>query len=349
VLYHRHQDKILISHSEKAKADDEKNINQLYKDIMNGGLRKRRGGDAFDVSDSEDEVEQRRRKRRMEFQKMTKALISDERIGKIAQNPKQAAFFHTLADHFEDPEYEFLDAPEMDVDGEASQSQSDEAKEGEISVPDSQTVDAAAPINPLKRKSTDSQEKENRPPPHMRRTVLPDNMSRKPMTLADVQHSVQELLDDNRIVVPDSQYSDSDSELEIVPSETTSRKPIIDRLSMSRTASNSESAVDSNLAFVAPAAGVHQPGFRVPSLVRRATSNLSAVSTSTSGVSTPVEGTVVRRGGTGRSNIHAQAREAERRAALEKVEKKRKETLKKKVGKARGQRSVLRCLDGGFE
>jgi mediator of replication checkpoint protein 1 len=339
--------------SEKAKVDDEKNINKLYKDLMNGGLRKRAGGDAFDLSDSEDEAEQRRRKRRMEHAQMTRALLADEKVGKLAQNPKQAAFFRTLADHFEDPEYEFLDAPEMQMDAETSQSQSDEGKESQgqtdVTVPDSQTADVAVPINPLKRKSSDFQEKENRPPPHLRRTVAADNISRKPMTVADVQHSVAELLDDPRVMVPDSQLSDSESDLEVEPPKPTSRKPIIDRLGISRAASTSEKDAGRHLAFHAPAAGVGQPGFRVPSLVRRATSNFSSVSTSSSGTTTPLEGSGVRRGGTGRSNIHAQAREAERRAALEKVEKQRKDTLKKKVGKARGQRSVLGCLDGGFE
>lgn len=320
---------------------------------MNGGLRKRRAGDAFDMSDSEDEAEQRRRRKQMQFKQMTKALVSDERIGKIAQNPKQAAFFKTLADHTEDPEYDFLNAPEMEVDMEASQSQSqsDEGKEGqdstEMTVPDSQPVDTPALVNPLKRKATNSQEKENRPPPHLRRTAASDNMSRKPMTIADVQHSVSELLDDPRVLVPASQYSESESELEIEPAKPIRRKAIIDRLSLSRTASLSESNANGNMAFHGPTAGAHQPGFRVPTLIRRATSN-STVSTSSSGTTTPVEGSV-RRGGTGRSNIHAQAREAERRAALDKVEKKRKESLKKKVGKARGQRSVLGCLDGGFE
>lgn len=320
---------------------------------MNGNLRKRAGGDAFNLSDSEDEAEQRRRKRRMEHAQMTRALLADERVGKLAQNPKQAAFFRTLADHFEDPEYEFLDAPEMLMDAETSQSQSiegtDSQDQTDVTVPDSQPIEAVAPINPLKRKSGDSQEKENRPPPHLRRTAAADNISRKPMTVADVQHSVAELLEDPRIMVPDSQLSDSESDLEVEPPQPKSKKAIIDRLGMSRAGSMADKDAGNHVAFYAPTAGAGLPGFRVPSLVRRATSNLSTVSTSTSGASTPIEGSGVRRGGTGRSNIHAQAREAERRAALEKVEKQRKETLKKKVGKARGKRSVLGHLDGGFE
>ncbi|KAF2193804.1 hypothetical protein K469DRAFT_551309 [Zopfia rhizophila CBS 207.26] len=346
--------KIAAYYAERAKADDEKNINQLYKDVMNGGFRKRRGGDAFDMSDSEDEVEQRRRKKQMEFQKMRKALLADEKLGKIAQNPKQQAFFRSLEDYDDDPDFGFLNAPDIDMEMEADTSQSNGSQEGnaDITVPDSQESSIKmAPVNPLKRKAADSQEKENRPPPHLRRTAPADNLTRKPITIADVQHSVSELLDDPHFV-PESQYSEPESEDEAsIPVKPVSRKPIIDRLSLSRTASiGSNADAASNMAFHAPSAGAHQPGFRVPSLIRRATSNFSTTtSASSSGANTPVEGSGVRRGGTGRSNIHAQAREAERRAALEKSEARRKASLKKKVGAARGKRSVLGCLDGGFE
>jgi mediator of replication checkpoint protein 1 len=351
--------------SEKAKKEDEQNLNQLYKDVMNGGLRKRHAAGAFDVSDSEDESEQRRRKKQAQFRQMTKALISDEKIASVANNPKKSAFFNTLADHFEDPEYDldFLETPAMGLDNEdvsQSQSQPEEGQEGqdrttEPTIPDSQIASTTAVINPLKRKSSDSQEKENRPPPHLRRTAASDTFIRKPITIADIQHSVSELLDDPRVVVPDSQFSDSESELEIEDApaaiKAAARKPraVIDRLTLSRTASIevNDAAAAGNMAFHAPGAGAHQPGFKVPSLIRRATSNLSLVSTTSSGTSTPTEGP--RRGGGARSNIHAQAREAERRAAVEKVERRRKEHLKKKVGIARGKRSVLGCLDGGFE
>jgi mediator of replication checkpoint protein 1 len=60
-------------------------MNELYKNVMNGGLRRRAGGrDGFDMSDSEDEDDIRLRKKRAEFQKMNKALLADERIGDIA-------------------------------------------------------------------------------------------------------------------------------------------------------------------------------------------------------------------------------------------------------------------------
>ncbi|KAH6633592.1 MRC1-like domain-containing protein [Boeremia exigua] len=349
---------IAAFYADKDKKDDEKNINQLYKDLMNGGLRKRAGRDAFDMSDSEDEAEMRQRRKRADFARMQKALLSDENIGKIAENPKQQAFFKTLADFADDADYEFLEMPEpKSIYAEDSQSQSQQPQEGvdseaEMVVPDSQTDSVnMPPPNPLKRKSPTSSQKENRPPPNMRRTD--NDLTRRPITLADVQNSVSELLEDSRVMVPDSQYaSDSDSDLEIVDKPV--RKAVVDRLTLSRQSTIDESQDSAGgMAFHAPSRGAAVPGFRVPSLIRQATSNLSAVSerSDSQRTSQSSEGGV-RRGGTGRSNIHAQAREAERRALLEKKEKRRKEVLKKKVDGARkkgGMRSVLGDLSGGFE
>ncbi|KAJ4309235.1 hypothetical protein N0V94_009025, partial [Neodidymelliopsis sp. IMI 364377] len=271
-------------YADKSKKDDEKNINQLYKDIMNGGLRKRAGRDAFDMSDSEDEAEMKQRKKRADFARMQKALMSDENIGKIAENPKQQAFFKTLADFADDADYDFLEMPEpKSIFAEDSQSQSQsqvpEGEDVDMVVPDSQAADTAAmpaPPNPLKRKSPSSSQKENRPPPNQRRTDNTNNLARRPITLADVQHSVSELLEDSRIVVPDSQYtSDSDSDLEITEVPARRSTTIIDRLSLSRQSSTLDSSqppTDGSMAFHAPTRGSAIPGFRVPSLIRQATS-----------------------------------------------------------------------------
>ncbi|KAL5118845.1 hypothetical protein ACEQ8H_003167 [Pleosporales sp. CAS-2024a] len=347
--------------AEKAKKEDEKNINELYKNVMNGGLRRRAGGrDGFDMSDSEDEEDMRLRKKRAEFQKMNRALLADERIGNIAKDQKKQAFFHTLADFADEGEYEFLDMPaELGSNMEQSQSQDDGQRQGEgaenVTIPDSQRLGAesmSASDNPLKRKSPSDSQKENRPPPHLRRTAASDNIRRKPVTLADVQNSVSELLEDSRIMVPDSQYSESEDDDESTVPNVASRKIVVDRLSMSRTRSMSEARLENgNMAFHAPSRSNAAPGFRVPSLLRQATSNLSATwdSRRSSGTGVPAES--VRRGGTGKSNIHAQAREAERRLLLEKKESKRKEALRKKVhaGRKQGMRSLLGDLAGGFE
>ncbi|KAF2493462.1 hypothetical protein BU16DRAFT_583558 [Lophium mytilinum] len=343
--------KIAAFFAEKSRADDEKALDKLYKDVHNGGLRRKRGND-FDLSDAEDEEEERRRRRQLEYKKMKQALYADEKVGAIAQNPKKAAFLRALEDFDDDADNDYLlDGPDFDIEIDASQSEA-------ISVPDSQQAeganDAAAPPNPLKRKHapTDSLEKENRPPPNLRRTGAVDD-ARKPTSLADIRESVSFLIDEPHSI-PESQFSASESEdEEDTTRDTRTSRPIIDRLTLSRSNSAAE-ATSGAMAFHAPTTGSH-PGFRVPSLIRRATSNLSAKgstlsSTTSSGASTPVEAPQgVRRGGSGKSNIHYQAREAERRTALEKSDKRRRESIRKKAVKGRRGLSALAGLDSGFE
>lgn len=345
-------------YADASKKDDARNIAELYKKIRNGGLRRNVGGAGFDVSDSEDEAEMRQRKKRAAFQQQTRALLADDRVKALHEDQKKQAFFKSLADFADEGDYDFLDLPaEMGIDVPDSQSQETPREDDDMNevIPDSQTthfVAMPAPFNPLKRKSPESSQKENRPPPNMRRTAAPDSLVRKPMTLADVQNSVSELLDDPRVIIPDSQFSDSEDDGAALP-KAASRKPIVDRLSLSRQSTMEEGAAggDGHMAFHAPSRSAAIPGFRVPSLIRQATSNLSTTSQRSSGAGTPTEG--VRRGGTGKSNIHAQAREAERRALLERKEGKRKEALRKKVEggrkRAGGMRSVLGDLGGGFE
>ncbi|KAG9187423.1 hypothetical protein G6011_05294 [Alternaria panax] len=342
---------IAAFYADKTKKDDEKQLAELYKKMQRkGGLRRAGGYDGFDMSDSEDEDELRQRKKRAAFQKQTNALLQDQKVKALADDDKKKAFFNTLADFADEGEYDYLNMPEKEMNTDDSQSQ-ENIQDDDIAVPDSQAESqhVSTPNSPLKRKSQDSQ-KENRPPPHMRRTTASDSLARKPLTADDVKHSISELIEDPRIVIPDSQLSDGedDQEYAFVPA---SRKPTIDRLSLSRRSTVKESVGgDSNLAFHASSRATATPGFRVPSLIRQATSNLSVSSERSAGSSAPKE-SGVRRGGTGRSNIHAQAREAERRALLEKKEGKRKEALRKKVegGRKQGMRSVLGDLGGGFE
>lgn len=314
------------------------------------------------MSDSEDELEMRRRKKQREFDQMFRALKADEVIGKMAENPKRKAFFDTLMDHSDDSDLEFLDHPEDPAANEASQSddekqdqnQTSAPAEKEVSIPDSQASEASKPS--VKGKPPTTLGKENRPPAHMRRTAAPDALTRRPISAADIKDSVAELLDDPRdVLVPDSQYmslSDSDDDATpttLPPRVVTNRLSRTPSVQSNSTTTSTTTAGSSNMAFQHPSAPT---AFRVPSLIRRATSNLSAASersSSTTGSAAVGKGDAVRRGGTGKSNIHAQAREAERRKVLEKTERRRAETLKKKVGRARGERSVLSGLGGGFE
>ncbi|KAF7452537.1 mrc1 domain-containing protein [Pyrenophora tritici-repentis] len=276
---------IAAFYADKTKKDDEKQLAELYKKMKSkGGLRRNGGYDGFDMSDSEDEAELRQRKKRADFQKQTNALLQDQKVKALADDEKKKAFFNTLADFADEDEYDYLNMPEKETDMDMSDSQSQSQNQSnDIPIPDSQVGDSqnlSAPNSPFKRKSTDLQ-KENRPPPHMRPTAALDTLARKPMTVDDVKHSISELIEDPRIVIPDSQLSDAeddDNDDDLQTSRTTARKPIIDRLSLSRqsTVEESVSANSTALAFHAPSrSSAGTPGFRVPSLIRQATSNLS--------------------------------------------------------------------------
>lgn len=75
--------KIAQLYADKERAEDEKNLNKLYKDITTGGLRRKRGMDLGDLSDSDEEADERLRERQIKNQRMRDALLKDEKIGKI--------------------------------------------------------------------------------------------------------------------------------------------------------------------------------------------------------------------------------------------------------------------------
>jgi mediator of replication checkpoint protein 1 len=195
-----------------------------------------------------------------------------------------------------------------------------------------------------------------------------DETSKRAKTLAEIREAVSFLIDEP--LVPDSQvsgseagsdYEDEDEDeasddgkdrIENVITTTrvrrqttilrTVRPSIINRLSMTRTHSEDDIA-SGPLAFHAPIAGSTSGGFKVPSLLRRATTNLSTTSNTSSGTTTPSAGGAesgIRRGGSKKSNIHYQAREAERKKVVDASERRRKEEVKKTV-LGTGRQSIL--------
>ncbi|KAF2840133.1 hypothetical protein M501DRAFT_677221 [Patellaria atrata CBS 101060] len=313
-------------YAQKELADEEKGVEKLYKDITNGVLRRKRAGD-FDISDDEeDQAQERLRRKQREFAKMRKALLADENLEKIATNPKKQAFLRAIEDRdSEDEDFDFLEEP---------------AEESISSVPDSQeaqpesnntTKASNAPksppttiptANPLKRKAITTND-ENRPPGPLRRT---GNPIKRPATLAEIRESVSFLIEDPAAMVPESQYSDaSDDEVPSLLERRTSKPPVVDRLTLSRQNSLSSASSESTEAMAFHNTSHAAAGFKIPSLLRRATSNLSAANANgnANGVSVR-EGSMisaqeagVRRGGSKRSNIHFQAREAERMKGVE--------------------------------
>src|SRR5436190_19002525 len=90
-------------------------------------LRRKRGGDWNDLDDDDDGGEARRRLKRRQFAKMQRALFADERISKVAENPRNQAFLRTIEDRGSDDDMDFIFAPPPRVPGlESQDSQSSE-------------------------------------------------------------------------------------------------------------------------------------------------------------------------------------------------------------------------------
>jgi mediator of replication checkpoint protein 1 len=330
-------------------------VEKLYNDITKGMLRRKRGAD-YSLSDSDDDGEARRRMKRKDFAKMRKALLADERIGKIAENPKRQAFLRAIEDRGSDDEMGFLDDASEQEQSTDSQSQSQTPAE-DLRVPDSQP-DIMGP--PKRKRSAEAAEAEQRLPPHLRRTKA----SQKPSNLSEIRESLSSLIEEPNAMIAPVAGSDSDEELEIegAPRDKENRDPFalrrtnvatIDRIALKRASSSSVSA-STKLAF---AASSSTPGFKVPPLLRRATTNnsiASATSSSKSSVSGGVSGMermagttgegAIKRGGGKNSGVHYFAREAERKAAVVKSERKHKAKLSKG---AEGRRKVVGGLFGG--
>ncbi|KAL8832373.1 MAG: hypothetical protein Q9170_004910, partial [Blastenia crenularia] len=256
-------------YANKERASDEKAVEKLFKDINNGMLRRKRGAD-FDLSDSDDDIEARRQRKRREFAKMRKALLANENIGKIAGDPKKLAFLRAIEDRDDDEDMDFLEQPE-----EASQPVIDL---GSQEVPDSQPPQGrseTSAIGKRKRPLTESApDIMNRPPPAARRTPA----IAKPSSLAEIRASVSFLIEEPDAVPVAPIFSSpiaSDDEDDNTnnnengngnagPRESTATNPftqlnrrqtsnpVIDRLSLKRTStssSTSSSLAKSNLFF----------------------------------------------------------------------------------------------------
>ncbi|KAF5717333.1 mediator of replication checkpoint 1 [Fusarium mundagurra] len=310
--------KLAALYAAREQAEDEKQVEKLFKDITTGMLRRKRGA-GYDLDDSDDDGEARRRMKRRQFAKMQKALFSDERVKKIAENPGNQAFLRTIEDRGSDDEMDFLDAPEM-VESSQSQSQ-DESSEAQT-VPDSQPQKVLGPTG-------------NRVPSYLRRT----KDGKKPSNIGEVRETLSDLLEEpHGSVIPATEVgSDSEGE-ENTTTETRSDKEndtsnprrgrvaVVDRISLKRNGSSNVST--GRLAFTTASSS----SFKVPALLRRATTNSfvsGTVSTTSSGSPAPASGfgeeAKIKKGASKKSGVHAFARDSERRAKLEQNERKREE------------------------
>lgn len=344
--------------SDRERAADEKQVEKLFHDITTGMLRRKRGGDWDDLDDEDDGGEARRRLKRRQFAKMQRALFSDERISKVAENPRNQAFLKTIEDAGSDDDMDFLFAPPPRVPGLDSQ---------DSQASDAGTTPAAAVTIP------DSQPQAN---PRRTKTKPPSN-------IGDIRHSLSNLLDEplhstsSSSVIPATDLdsnsgSEDDDEAETdepTPTTTTKEKEpqpgnprrrpaVVDRISLKRNSSSSLSTTSSTSnrqAFTTSTttSSTGGGGFKVPALLRRATTNsLISSGASSTGVTTDTASGAGAGTGVGkikksagkRSGISYLARENERRAAVSEMEA-RREAKKWKGAEGRGK--VVGGLFGG--
>ncbi|PTB69774.1 hypothetical protein BBK36DRAFT_1138192 [Trichoderma citrinoviride] len=329
--------KLAAFYADRERINDEKEVEKLYKDITSGMLRRKRGAD-YDLSDSDDDGEARRRMKRRQFAKMQKALFADERIKKIAENPGNQAFLRTIEDRGSDDEMDFLeitDAPPA-LQSEESQSQSESSEQQQQQQP--RTIPDSQPRKPLGSAG------DNRPPAHMRRT----KDGKKPSNIGEVRETLSDLLEDGRhsSVIPATEVgSDSEDEEEAgrpasrgnkenkSPASRRTRNVVVDRISLKRNASSNMSSTG-RLAFTTSGSS----SFRVPgSLLRRATTNSSLLSTASTTSSSSTTTTAVgsgsgfgeeakiKKGAGKKSGINGFARDNEKLARMQENERRRQE------------------------
>ncbi|KAG9836088.1 hypothetical protein KCU77_g11661, partial [Aureobasidium melanogenum] len=111
-------------YAEKSRVQDEAQTSKLYKDLMSGALRRKRGNNAFELdSDEDDQLVERRRRRQREEARKRKLLLQDETLGKLGSNDKKEAFLRAIEDRDEADDVDFLDGLDVDDDAEMVDSQ----------------------------------------------------------------------------------------------------------------------------------------------------------------------------------------------------------------------------------
>ncbi|KAK7747639.1 hypothetical protein SLS62_009050 [Diatrype stigma] len=305
-------------YADRERAADAAQVDKLFRDITTGMLRKRRrggGGDGndLDLSDSDDGGEAKRRMKRRQFAKMQKALFADERIGKIAENPRNAAFLKSIEDRGDsDDEWDFGEnfaaaATDAEESGE-SQNQNQQQRQGEAAeaIPDSQ------PTTNTGRKRSRTDDAPRQPAPNARRTAAARDGDARPASLTEVRRSLSTLLDDpntliSSSIIPATDAGDSEGEegdgdghrpsTSSGNKENTRRSSVavVDRITLKRSSSSNLSSGSARLAFAAPSNAGAAAGsgsgsnsnngtFKVPALLRKATTN-SLISNSSAGSS----------------------------------------------------------------
>lgn len=366
---------LIVLCSARHRDDDAKQVEKLMKDITTGALRRRRGADDdLDLDDPEDELLARRREKQREFARMRRALLADEKVNEIAENPKKAAFFKAIEDRDEeeDVDLEFLEYE--NEGGSQEQSSQDVAPEAQ--------KDPAAPEtenNDSKRKrplEPSAEDIANRPPPHLRRKPA-SHMSKKPATLAEIRETVSFLTETHEYDSfhedaaideeggQDEQMTEAGTPAAEEPKEDfvprthnhnhprRTRGPVVDRLALLRQASSNsaQSSASTRFAFHAGAGNdaAVNIGFRPP--LRKNSASSSSPSSLSSGSSDSRKTMKASAGASaakkGAVNYYTAAREKERESAIRAKERSSGSNVAALLNKHASNRRGLGALGKG--
>ena len=291
---------------------------------------------------------------------MRKALLDNENVGKMAEDPKKMAFLKAIEDREEDDDLDFLDRPAEDSFRVQSGTQGEEGLPSQSQEPRQE----AEGNRKRALQDSDAEKAKVRPPAAMRRT----RASKRPATLAEICESVSFLVEEPGSVNtadPFSSANEEDENTNPPPPDDTNGNPrrskassIIDRLTLKRAASTNTSDI-SHLAFhnASIATTTYLNNSFVPSLLRRATTSSLTATTDQYGISHATteraagggeKGEFVRRGGTKRSSINFATREMQKRGVVEGVERRRREERAIRA-KERGNGLLKLCRGSTWE
>jgi mediator of replication checkpoint protein 1 len=351
-------------YADKDRADDEAAMQKLARDLQNGGLRRKRGAD-FDLDDSDDDIERRRVRRRVEEARMRKALLDgDANVGKIAEDPKKKAFLRAIEDREPDGDFAENDwLREEDLD--AGEQSTQEVPESQVPASQTENQDPAAAraAMPAPELKSSKRKRVGEDPSKAHRRPFRQN---KPTSLADLRATISSLTEDPRDMsmastvfsASDSSADESSNKNSMAPRPRRTQRQVVDRLAMKRAESQNSNNNDASvggprLAFQDSNANATAV-FKVPSLLRRATSSNLNSMTDANGISHHVErteraigeqkGEFFKKAGGKKSSVNFFAREEARGKVLGERER-RKEAERKKI--AEGRKGALGGVLGG--
>jgi mediator of replication checkpoint protein 1 len=287
---------------------------------------------------------------------MRRALLADEKIGELAENPKKAAFFRAVEDREVDDDFniDFLEESEGASQAEASQ---------DAAGSDNQSNDATDAHKRKRPLEPSAEDATNRPPPHLRRTPA-SAMSKKPATLAEIRETLSFLTETHEYesfqqaasLDPDEDQDQDEDSDSTEPTETDQPQPqetfikpqnprrtrgvVVDRLALLRQASSNfatttnTASANSKLAFHSGSGSEGPIGFRPPQLLRRVTSGSSSSGSSSSSRVSKAAASGPKKGGA--VNSYTAAREREREKELRIKERGGGSNIAKLLGKHTG-------------